>query len=72
MGSDHVYDVQYTTELFIVSPKFLFLYRELIKYEHSKCCKFYLMWLAEYYGDKCYDINTNFITNYLWLSMQKL
>ena len=36
MGSDHVCDVSQTAEL-LLSPKSLFLYRELIKYEHSKC-----------------------------------
>ena len=49
----------------VIVPRPTANYCELIKYEHSKCCIFYLMWLAEYYRDKCYDINTDFITNYL-------
>ena len=55
-----------------VSPKSLFPYNELIKYGHIKRCKFYSMWFVECSKDKCYDINTNFKPNYLWLSMQKL
>ena len=45
---------------------------DLIKSEHSKHCKFCSMRFVECSKNKYYDINTNFITDYLWLFTQKL